>query len=318
MTHTSDPVEASPTVLGIDVAKATCTIHDLASRATFTCANTKTALRKALRPFRNHTLAVCETTGGYERCVLDVLYALGVPACRADASRIKAFIKSHGGRAKTDPIDARWIARYGAERSESLPRWTPQPKAVEALAAAAQLRADFVDQRAAAKNRLKAPTAKPVRAFIALQIRQLDRLIAALDRRIDALFAAAPDLNQRRQRLQAITAFGPVVATTLIALVPELGSLSRRGSASLTGLAPHPRDSGQTRKPGRISGGRARIKPLMFMAAMVAARRHSRLSAFYQRLIQAGKPKRLALAAVARKLVVIANAALKPPIQELN
>lgn len=125
------------------------------------------------------------------------------------------------------------------------------------------------------------------------------------------LLEAAPDLGRDEQTLRKIPGIGPVAARTLLALLPELGQLGPKQAASLAGLAPHPHESGQTRRRPRMTGGRTGLRPVLFMAALTAARVHPTLSAVYQRLLLAGKPKRRALAALARKLVVIANAVLR-------
>jgi transposase len=122
------------------------------------------------------------------------------------------------------------------------------------------------------------------------------------------LLQACPDMAQDEQTLRAIPGIGSVAARTLLALLPELGRLGPKQAASLAGLAPHPRDSGHTQRRRRMKGGRAGLRPVLFMAALSAARSHPQLSAVYQRLLANGKDKRLALAAIARKLVVLANA----------
>lgn len=310
MTSKVDSVE-SARVLGLDVGKAQVALHDPVSGRTQLIANTFKALREALAAFADYDLAVCETTGGYERAALDACLAAGVPAHRADAARVKAFIASHGGRAKTDPIDAAWLARYGAERGACLRRWTPPDPARAAFAALVRLRQDTLVQRTQTKNRRAAPSCGPEAPFLDAQIVFFETQIAALDAAIDTALRQTDDLAEAETKLRAIPGIGPVAARTLLALLPELGALSVKQAASLAGLAPHPRDSGQTNKRRRMTGGRQGLKPTLFMAALSAARTHPRLKLFYNRLIEAGKPKRLALAAVARKLVVFANALLK-------
>ncbi|MEO1029734.1 MAG: transposase [Pseudomonadota bacterium] len=139
--------------------------------------------------------------------------------------------------------------------------------------------------------------------------------IDEIDAQISATLEDDPDLKSAATRLTEIKGFGPVAAHTLLALLPELGQLNRKQAASLAGLAPHPRQSGQWIGRGRLGGGRGGLRPILFMAALSAARSHPELKGFYQKLVQDGKPKRVALAAVARKLVTIANAVLKPQSQ---
>jgi len=300
----------APRCLGIDVAKAHVVIHDLHARRTVSVKNTPEALAAALAPLAGHDLAVCETTGGYERAVLEAAFALGLEIHRADASRIKAYIASHGGRAKTDAIDAVWLACYAAERAGRLARWRPPEPEQEALAEMVRHRQDLLAQRVQAKNRLAAPGGHAVEAMLAEQIAFLSAQLKTLDARIKAL-AERPAMKARHDVLRAIPGIGPVSAISLLALVPELGAVNPKAIASLLGLAPHPKDSGARSAYRRMSPGRAGLKPVLFMAALSAARRHPTLSTFHDRLIAAGKPKRLALAAVARKLAVIANAKIR-------
>lgn len=308
-THLNANTDA-PRCLGIDVAKAHVVIHDRHAGRTLSVEHTPETLRSALAAFVGHDLAVCETTGGYERAVLEVATELGLPMHCADAGRVKAFIVSHGGRAKTDATDAVWLARYAAERGPCLHRWRPRCPEHEALGELVRHRQDLLAQRVQAKNRACAPNGKAIKALLAEQIAFLSQQIKHLDQQIDQLLER-PDLKPRREALQGIKGIGSVCAATLLALAPELGTLTPKTAASLMGLAPHPRESGTQAGHRRMTGGRAGVKPIVFMAALSAARRHPDLSAFYQRLLAKGKPKRVALAAVARKLVVIANAKIR-------
>jgi transposase len=165
--------------------------------------------------------------------------------------------------------------------------------------------------RTEAKNRRAAPRCEPIAGFLDAQITFLDQQIDQIERAIEAVIAKAPRLGDGEQRLRAIAGIGPVVARSLLALLPELGHIGRRQAASLAGLAPHPRDSGQRSGRRRTGKGRDGLKPILFMAALAAVRANPTLKAFANRLEQAGKPKRLILAAVARKLIVIANATLR-------
>lgn len=310
MPHRSYDANTAPRCIGIDVAKASVVIHDLQAGRTLTVKNTPAALKTALARLRDCDLAVCETTGGYERAVLETAFALGLAIHRADAGRIKAYIASHGERAKTDAIDAAWLARYAAERGATLPRWRPPSPQQEALAELVRHRQDLLAQRVQTKNRLSAPGGAAVKAMLAEQLAFLTGQLQQLDARIKAL-AASPQMKARHDALRAIPGIGPVSAISLLALVPELGQVSPKAVASLLGLAPHPRDSGARSAYRRMSPGRAGLKPVLFMAALAAARRHPTLSIFHNRLLAKGKPKRLALAAVARKLAVIANAKIR-------
>lgn len=312
------PSVEQPRILGLDVAKAAIVAHDAVTGRTFSIANEPKAFRKALKPFAAYDLWVCEATGGYERVLLDAALALGAPAHRACAARVKAFIKSHGGHAKSDAIDAGWLARFGAERFALLPRWTRPNPSIEEFAALVRLRQDMLAQRTQAKNRRTAPGCSAAAAFLDAQIDFLTAQLKAVDEKLKRLLREQPSLGAAEAALRAIPGIGPVAARTLIALLPELGSLSRKQAASLAGLAPHPNESGATTNRRRMTGGRASIRAALFMASLSAAKTHPRLKEFYQRLVAAGKPKRLALAAIARKLVVIANAVLKSASPKLT
>ncbi|QJP13305.1 IS110 family transposase [Starkeya sp. ORNL1] len=305
------PANAGLRILGADVAKGSIVFHDDQTGRSWSAANTPESLGAALAPYAGYDWLICETTGGYERALLETAAAVGLPAARVDAAQAKAFIASHGGRAKTDRIDAAWLSRYGRERAATLTPWQVPSREREAFAARLRHRQDLLAQRTQAKNRRGAPGAEPLHQLLDRQIHFLTSQIAEIDRLMAEQLDADPDLARHEQILRAIPGIGPVAARTLIALLPELGRLGPKQAASLAGLAPHPRDSGSARKYRRMTGGRAALRPVLFMAALSAARAHPALSAVYQRLTAAGKPKRLAIAAVARKLVVIANATLR-------
>lgn len=298
-------------VLGADVAKATVVLFDSASGRTWSVANTPDALLEALTPFADYDLMVCEVTGGFERLLLATALAVGLPAHRADPLRVKRYIGSLGGAAKTDGIDAGWLGRYGQEREASLTRWQPRDAERDTLASLVRHRQHLVATRVDAKNRRSAPGCLPIARFLDEQIAFLDQHIQSLDKAIANLIGDTPTLAADEQHLRTVVGFGPVVARSLLALIPELGSLNRRQVASLAGLAPHPRDSGQASGRRRIGPGRDGLRPLLFMAALTAARTNPQLNTFATRLLAAGKPKRLILTAVARKLVIIANAILR-------
>ena len=305
------PANAGLRVLGADVAKDAIVLHDSATGRCWSVANAPAALSQALAPYADYDWLVCETTGGHERRLLDAAGDLGLRACRADAAQVKAFIVSHGGRAKTDRIDAAWLSRYGRDRAGQLKAWrAPEPER-EAFAELLRHRQELIAQRVQAKNRRGAPGGAWLRPLLDEQIAFFTDQIRRIDAQLKQLIEAVPDLARDEHALRAIPGVGPVAARTLLALLPELGQLGPKQAASLAGLAPHPHESGQTRQRRRMSGGRTGLRPVLFMAALTAARSHPALAAVYQRLLLAGKPKRLALAAIARKLVVIANAVLR-------
>ena len=297
--------------LGLDVSKDTVTLYDSLTRRTLVLQNKKRALHAGLKPFVDRGLAVCEATGGYEDTLLAVLFALGIPAHRADAAKVKWFIKSRGGHAKTDAIDAARLAEYGLDRHAELDRWQPPSPNQQKIEALVARRRDLIDIRTEELNRLKAPRSHLVAADIKAHIRDLDRRIAAFDRQIEALLAADRVMGQRAQTLRSIPGIGRVVAATLLAQMPELGTVNRRQAASLAGCAPHPRDSGKAKQYRATKGGRRYLRPPLCVAALAASRGQNNLADAYRNFVNAGKPKRVALVAVMRRIITIANAKLR-------
>lgn len=304
-------------VVGIDVAKHTVTIHDLATGRAFTVANTANALLEVLEPLRDRDLAVCEATGGHEDLLLGLLHGLSIPVHRGHGSRISAFARSFG-LAKTDRIDARTLALYGRERGAGLARWRPADEAGLELVALVRRRIDLVELRKRERTRARGPRAGTILGSVSRTIAFLDAEIAELEHRIEAVIASCPRLRARHAALRSIPGVGPVVASGVLAIIPELGMLDRRAAASLAAVAPHPRDSGTIRKRRITSGGRRELRPILFIAALTATRGENFLASFFRNLIQNGKPKLLALTAVMRKLVVIANARLREVEQKLT
>lgn len=298
-------------IIAGDVSKRTVMLRAGLAGQPQSVANTVPALCEALRPFAGYDWLVCETTGGWERPLLEAAAIVGLKACRADASQVKAFIVSHGGRAKTDGIDTGWLVRYGLERAPSLKPWAPPSQERQAFTELMRHRQDLLTQRTQAKNRRSAPCRPAVQALLDEQVAFLSGQIQRVDQDMASLIDACPDLAQDEQCLRAIPGIGAVVARTLLALLPELGGFGPKQIASLAGLAPHPKDSGQSSGYRRTGPGRSGLRPILFMAALSAARRHPQLAEVYQRLLKAGKPKRLALTAIARKLLVIANGVLR-------
>ncbi len=321
MTSFSRQIES---VLGLDVSKDTVTLHDLATGCRATVPNTRPALTEALEALASCELAVCEATGGYEDTLLAVLAALAIPAHRADGARVKAFLRSHGRRAKTDAIDAEGLALFGRERGADLPRWRPASEDQAELVALVERRRDLVAIRAAEKNRRNAPrnasgslsSSAFVREDIEDHIAELDRRIGAIDQRIAGLVAGSAELAARARVLRTVPGIGPMLAPFLLAGMPELGSIGQGQAASLAGLAPHPRQSGKSDGYRSTRGGRRFLRPPLFLAALAATRADNGLAHFYKRLLAAGKPKRLALVAVMRKIIVVANARLRELAQQ--
>src|SRR5271166_2776062 len=307
MSHPATPSR----FIGCDVGKTAIVAFDAAAGRTYTIANEPQALSDFAALLDPTCFVVCEATGGYERDLLATLVGAGVPAHRADARKVKAFIRSFGTIGKTDAIDAKALARYGRDRWAELARWQARDRERLCLQTLVLARRDMVRDRLAYANRRAAPGAEPAHAHLDAILESFDAQIKAIDADINALTAQCQPIAHAVKTLVAIKGVGAKTAAALIALMPELGSLPRRQAAALAGLAPHPKQSGETEAYRRTRGGRPEVKRVLFMAALSARKHNPNLKAFYQRLVLAGKKPLVAITAIMRKLVVIANAKLK-------
>jgi transposase len=298
--------------IGCDVGKTAIVVFDSGSGQTRTIANQPDALARFAGELDSTCLVACEATGGYEAALLEALLDAAVPAHRADARKVKAFIRSFGILGKTDAIDARALARYAQERQAKLPRWRAPDPDRTVLQALVLTRRDLVQQQLAFSNRRLAPGAQHVHPYIDDLLACLARQIKAIELRIEAILQASHPLKRAAAILTSIPGIGPRTAAALIALMPELGSLNRGQAAALAGLAPHPRQSGNSDAYRPTTGGRPEIKRILFMAALAAARHHPQLRPFFLKLTNNGKKPIVAITALMRKLIVIANAKLRP------
>ncbi|MFI1401188.1 IS110 family transposase [Streptomyces sp. NPDC020681] len=303
------PIVTVSRFIGCDVGKATIAVHDAAAPRSWEIDNAPASLAAFAAALDPTCLVVCEATGGYEAALLSALLARRIPAHRADARKVKAFIKSYGVLGKSDAIDAKWLARYGHERDAALPRWRAPDKARATLQALVLARQDLVAARAAFHNRSQAPTC--VTTVHADLVKAIDCAIARLDTDIAGLLSQGSELAGEVELLRKIKGFGKTNAPAIIALMPELGSLDRRKVAALAGLAPHPRQSGARDAYRATRGGRPAAKRALFMAALVAARHNPQIKTFFNRLLANGKKPIVAITAVMRKLLVIANAKIR-------
>jgi transposase len=304
-------------VVGIDVSKDRLDVAVHPGRQPgFAVARDAAGLEELvarLAPLGPAAVAV-EATGGFESVVVASLAAAGLPVLVVNPAQVRAFAGALGKRAKTDPIDAQVIARFVAATG---PEVRPLPDA------ATRRLADLIDRRRQIiammvaerqrRQRLSAGAAadERLRRSIARLLEALQKELSELDRAIDADVRGSPAWREKEDLLASIPGVGPVIARTLLAEMPELGHLDRREIAALAGLAPWTRQSGRWRGRSFIGGGRASVRAALFMGAMTAARHNPVLRAFHQRLIEAGKPKLVALIAVARKLLTILNAILR-------
>lgn len=255
-----------------------------------------------------------EATGRYDRHLREVLQAEGIAFARVNPARARDFARATGRLAKTDAIDARMLAAMAQSlgvESLGVARERASDLEREALARAHKRRDQLVHMRQQERTRLTECDKAELRTDIEAHLQWLDARIDHWDAEITRLLAQSSALRQKARRLRSITGVGPIAATTLLALVPELGSLSPKKIAALAGLAPFNADSGQFRGLRKIKGGRKRVRDALYMAAVSAARHNPHLKLTYKRLRSAGKPAKVALIAIARKLLVIANALLR-------
>jgi transposase len=302
--------------VGCDVGKSSIVVFDTRRDKLTTIANNHADLVAFATSLDASCLVICEATGGYEAALLDAMTQAGLPTHRADARKVKAFIRSFGTLGKTDALDARALAEYGRERHARLPRWQPADAERAQLHALVMTRGDLVASRTEWRNRLGAPTAGAAAPHLAAIVDAFDAQINAIQAQIETLIAGCQRLNMAVTCLRTVIGIGAVTASAVIALMPELGTLDRRQATALAGLAPHPSQSGTAERYRRTCGGRPEVRRALFMAAQSAARFNPTLRAFYQRLIANGKKPLVALVAVMRKLIVICNATLRDALQQ--
>jgi transposase len=297
--------------VGIDVSKDHLDAHVRPDGVARRFANTAAghdqlvAFLTPLAPSR----VVLEATGGYQRAAVAALADAALPVRVAPPARVRAFATALGRVAKTDALDAAVLAEF-AERMP--PDARPLPAAAtQELQALLARRRQVVGMRTMERNRLQQATSAAVRASIAAVLAVLDGQVGEADRAVAEAVAADPVWVAKEEALRAVCGVGPVVSRTLLAELPELGTLTREQVAALAGLAPMNRDSGAYRGRRATRGGRVAVRTVLFLAAQSARRWHPTLAAFAGRLEAKGKAAKVILVAVARKLVVILNAILR-------
>jgi len=251
---------------------------------------------------------VCEATGGYERRLLEQLHQARVPVCRLQPGRVRHFAQAEGTLAKTDRIDVGVIYRYACSMHPRVEK-PPLPE-VTALRELLDYRRQLVEQVTQTANRLETAGAT-LQALLGAQHEQLAAALAKADTLVTQHLRAHPALQAKAERMQQLQGVGPVLATTLLAYLPELGEEDDKRIAALVGVAPHAHDSGETSRPRHVRGGRIEVRNVLYMAAVSASQHNPVLSVFYQRLRAAGKPANVCLLAVMRKMIVVLNRMLK-------
>jgi transposase len=307
------PVSLSPTYLGADVSKATidCRLLDQA----FTIANNAsgfTQLDSRLKRLKSHQIhVICEATGGYQNKLVAHLHTRKILVSVINPRQVRDFARSRGILAKTDKLDARVLADFGTANSPKPD--APAPAHLQRLSSLLSARDHLVAQRATEKTRLLQIEDRWLRDQTERTINFHTREIKKLEAELNTLRDAHPELKTKAERLQEVAGVGSYCSLALLGYMPELGTLGRAAVAKLAGLAPLNHDSGQLRGQRHIAGGRAPVRRLLYLSSLSAIRHNSILKAFFQKLRSAGKPGKVALTAVARKLIVLLNSALKNP-----
>jgi transposase len=299
------------TYVGIDVSKDRLDVHVRPGGQAFAVSRDGKGLEELVDRLRTlaPVLIVVEATGGFETVVAAAIGGAQLPLVVANPAQVRHFAQAVGKRAKTDPIDAEMIARF-AEAVKPAPRPVPDA-AARVLGELVARRRQIIEMLVAERQREHRAGNLRVRKSLARHIKVLERELQELTDEIGGLIRGSPAWRETEDLLVSVPGVANKTSSSLLAEVPELGRLTRRRIASLVGVAPYTRQSGRWKGKSMIAGGRAAARTAVFMAALTASRHNPLLKAFYRRLLAAGKPKMVALIAVARKLLVILNAMIR-------
>ena len=297
--------------VGIDVSKDRLDVHVRPGEEAFAVARDGKGLEELVARLQaiSPVLIAVEATGGFETIVAAALAGAQLPLVVVNPAQIRHFAQAVGQRAKTDPIDAAVIARF-VEAVKPEPRAMPDQEA-RLLAELVSRRRQIIEMIVAERQREKRAENVRVRKSLVRHIKVLEKELLEIDNDIDTLVRGSPVWRAKEELLVSFPGVSNTLARTFLAEVPELGTLNRRQIASLAGLAPFTRQSGRWKGKSMIGGGRAKLRAGLYMAALSASRYHPQLKVFYRRLVTAGKPKMVALIAVARKVLTTLNAMLR-------
>ncbi len=300
--------------IGIDIGKFTFVIAIHGNKQSKEYQNNSEGITAFVKDHQNiivNSLCILEVTGGYELELLTTLHKQDIKVHRANSRKVKNFIRSFGNDAKTDALDAKALAFYGFERANRLELFEPQSTKTIELCELAQRRNDLKHMLVAEKNRLQSPKPDFVKASCKAIIEVILKEMEEINEKINLLISENQLLQAKKDVIKTVPGIGNIVANELLIMLPELGTLDRRKIASLAGLAPKANDSGTLNGYRRVANGRNHVKPILFLAAMAARNSKSALKTFYEKLIAKGKKKMVALTALMRKIIVIANAKLR-------
>jgi len=296
---------------GIDICKSRLDVAISPGNQTFNCPNTEAGIEKLVRRLQKlqPQIILLEATGGYEFLLVAALREAGLPACFINPKFVRNFAKGAGITAKTDRLDAQVLALF-AERMRPQPRTLPTAQQQE-IKQLLTRRRQLVEMIQMEKNRLDPTPAPRVKQSLLQNLHSLEAQLAALHREIDDFFQQHPLWVELDKTLTSVLGIGHLSALMLIAYLPELGRLNRKEIAALAGLAPFNKDSGQFRGQRHIEGGRSKLRQALYMVTLAATRFNPAIRTYYQRLLEKGKAKKVALVACMRKLLTILNAMIK-------
>ncbi|OED47543.1 transposase [Rhodobacteraceae bacterium (ex Bugula neritina AB1)] len=297
--------------IGVDVSKDHLDIHVLPAGDVMTVKNRKASFAGLVRRFRKlgPEIIVLEPTGPYHRAFEQAMHDAGLPICKVNPLYARRFAQAAGILAKTDRVDAAMLARMGF--ALDLEPQQPQRETVASLREMAMFRRGLMKESTATLNRQKVLTDALLKRLCAAQLRQIERQVKQLDAEIRRAVAADHQLKRYKEILTSIPGISDVTALTVLVEMPEIGTLSSSQVASLAGLAPMTRESGKWKGKSFIQGGRAVLRHAMYMPALVAARHNPDMRVLYERLVASGKPAKVAITAVMRKLIILANTLIK-------
>jgi len=297
--------------VGVDISKVTLDVHLHPAGIARQFANNANGIKALLGWLggRDIVRIVFEPTGPYHHRLERRLGDAGLPLAKVNPLQARRFAQAAGAHAKTDAIDAAMLARMGALLTPPIRPITSE--AIDEMRELHIARLALVKDRTAARNRQHACRSPLLKRHAAQRLAQIDRQIAAIDAALNARLQTDPELVARFEILVSIPGVGALTAITMLIEMPELGQLESKQVASLAGLAPQARDSGQYRGKRHIRGGRAVLRQALYMPALVATRFNVDLKAKYQAMVTAGKPPKVAITAIMRKLIILANTLLK-------
>lgn len=303
---------ASGIGVGIDVSKDTLDAATSDGSVAVRISNDRKGLARLIRTLRakNVHRILLEASGGYERCALVALHEAGLPVVMVQPVRARHFARAIGFRAKTDAIDAAVLSKMAQHAVDEVPLWTPTDEALADLRALIERRQNLLTMRDGEQKRIR--LARPiVRAEIETAVSELSAKIDDLERRIDSLLADVKPLGSEAKVLEGVSGVGRISAASLLVALPELGSLTRGEIASLAGVAPMNRDSGERSGQRFIQGGRFQARKSLYMATLAATRWNPVIKACYRSLVGRGKRPKVALVACMRKLLIHLNSRMR-------